>query len=171
METDRERTNILLVEDRCSHVSVVRNALEAANTRCRLQTVGASSNTMNYLRKRDPYCEAPTPDLVLFNLSDILPESMRLLEQIKADNETAKIPVVLLIDAESEDVLQQLLGERHDRTLFSPIALDSFLLAMNPFRLDRFLNAVKLIGSLGFVLVTLPAAQQVACPGSEGSSR
>jgi hypothetical protein len=42
--------------------------------------------------------------------------------------------------------------------MFSPIDLDSFLKAMNSIRLDRFLNAVKLIGSLGFVLVTLPKA-------------
>jgi hypothetical protein len=32
---------------------------------------------------------------------------------------------------------------------------------MNSIRLDRFLNAVKLIGSLGFVLVTLPKTAKV----------
>lgn len=157
MASDRERMNLLLIEDRSSNVRLVRKSLESSRTRCRLQTVGAGSDTMNYLRRVEPYAAAPIPDLVLFDLSDIRPESTRLLKQIKADKDSSGIPIVLLIDAESEDAAQMLCAESRDRTMFSPIDLDSFFRAMNSFRPDRFLNAVKLIESLGFVLVTLPS--------------
>jgi hypothetical protein len=69
----------------------------------------------------------------------------------------AAVPVVLLIDKGAEPVLQRLTGEGRDGNVFSPIELDSFVKAMNSFRLDRFVHAVKLIGSLGFVVVTMPA--------------
>jgi hypothetical protein len=53
-------------------------------------------------------------------------------------------------------VLHKLTGEGRDGNVFSPIGLDSFVKAMNSFKLDRFVHAVKLVGSLGFVVVTLP---------------
>ncbi|MDH4046695.1 MAG: hypothetical protein OEW68_00465 [Gammaproteobacteria bacterium] len=158
MATDRERINILLVEDCCSNVRLVRKALEGSNVRCRLQTVGVGGNTLNYLRKSSPYAEAPTPDLVFFDVSEARQESIELLEQIKADKTTKSIPLVLLTNQDSEAVLKELRIDRKDRTVFSPIDLESFLRAMNSFRMDRFLGAVRLIESLGFVLVSLPEA-------------
>jgi CheY-like chemotaxis protein len=171
MAGDSELMNLLLIENRSSNVRLVRKSLESSKTRCRLQTVGAGADTMNYLRRVAPYGEAPTPDLVLFDLSDIRSESTSLLEQIKADARTSSIPVVLLIDAESEDVVQTLCADRRDRTMFSPIDLDSFFKAMNSFRPDRFLNAVKLIESLGFVLVTLPKAAAASSDLPSATSR
>ena len=156
-----ERVSILLVEDCYDNVGAIRQSLESSNTRCRLQTVGVGSSTLNYLRREVPYADAPVPDLILFDFSDVRKESFELLEKIRADKSIASIPVALLVDAKSEIALNKLCANRgngRDQTMFSPIDLDSFLKAMNSIRLDRFLNAVKLIGSLGFVLVTLPKA-------------
>jgi CheY-like chemotaxis protein len=124
--------------------------------------VGVGQSTLSYLRREAPYADAPPPDLILFDFSDVRRNSFELLEQIKADGDIGSIPVVLLVDAKSEMALQKLCEESRDQTMFSPIDLDSFLKAMNSFRLDRFLNAVILIESLGFVLVTLPNARQEA---------
>lgn len=158
MSENRERVSILLVEDCYDNVGVIRQSLESSNTRCRLQTVGVGASTLSYLRREVPYADAPTPDLIFFDFSDVRKESFDLLEQIKADKAIASIPVVLLVDAKSEVALNKLCADRRDQTMFSPIDLDSFLKAMNSFRLDRFLKSVKLIESLGYVLVTLPKA-------------
>ena len=156
MSENRERVNILLVEDCYDNVGTIRRSLEESRTRCRLQTVGVGSSTLNYLRKEVPYADAPTPDMIFFDFSDVRKASIELLEQIKADKAIASIPVVLLVDGKSETALNKHFANRRDQTMFSPIDLDSFLKAMNSFRLDRFLKSVKLIESLGFVLVTLP---------------
>jgi response regulator RpfG family c-di-GMP phosphodiesterase len=158
MSENGDRLSILLVEDCYDNVGAIRQSLESSNTRCRLQTVGVGGSTLNYLRKEVPYADAPTPDLILFDFSDVRKESFELLEKIRADKSIASIPVALLVDTKSEIALNKLCADRRDQTMFSPIDLDSFLKAMNSIRLDRFLNAVKLIGSLGFVLVTLPKA-------------
>ena len=156
MNAQRDKINLLLVEDCYSNVGVIRKSLEAGNTHCRLQTVGVGGDVLSYLRKAGPYVDAPTPDLLLFDLSVVDSASFRLLEQIRSDPEVAAIPVVLLIDKGAEPVLQKLTGEGREGNVFSPIELDSFVKAMNSFRLDRFVHAVKLIGSLGFVVVTMP---------------
>ena len=59
---------------------------------------------------------------------------------------------------------RMLAGDGGERQIFSPIDLGSFIRAMNSFRLDRFVHAVRLIGSLGFVLVTLPRSDVAAGP-------
>jgi CheY-like chemotaxis protein len=156
MTVDRAKTNILLVENCYNNVGLIRQSLEASNTHCRLQTVGVGSDALSYLRRDEPYADAPTPDLVMFDVSDIRQESFDLLDRIKADKMVGGVPVVLLIDAGSEKALDKLVNGRQEQTMFSPIDLDSFLKAMNSIRLDRFLSAVTLIESLGFVLVTLP---------------
>ncbi|MCI0516858.1 MAG: response regulator [Woeseiaceae bacterium] len=155
---EKDRINLLLVEDCYSNVGVIRSALEAAGTHCRLQTVGVGADVLSYLRKAEPYANAPTPDLLLFDLSVGDSDSFRLLEQIRSDPQVAAIPVVLLIDQGDEQLLDKLATEGREGTVFSPIDLASFVKAMNSFRLDRFVHAVKLIGSLGYVLVTLPSA-------------
>lgn len=157
MNTERDKINLLLVEDCYSNVGVIRKALGAGNTHCRLQTVGVGADVLSYLRKTGPYANAPTPDLLLFDLSVVDSASFRLLEQIRSDTQVAAIPVVLLIAKGGEATLQKLAGEGRAGNVFSPIDLDSFVKAMNSFRLDRFVHAVKLIGSLGFVVVTMPA--------------
>jgi response regulator RpfG family c-di-GMP phosphodiesterase len=162
MNTERDKINLLLVEDCYSNVGVIRKSLETGNTHCRLQTVGVGADVLSYLRKAGPYANAPTPDLLLFDLSVVDSASFRLLEQIRSDPEVAAIPVVLLIDKGAEPVLQKLTGEGREGNVFSPIELDSFVKAMNSFRLDRFVHAVKLIGSLGFVVVTMPVGDSSA---------
>jgi CheY-like chemotaxis protein len=168
LNTERNKINLLLVEDCYSNVGVIRTALEAGNTHCRLQTVGVGADVLSYLRKAGPYADAPTPDLLLFDLSVVDSASFRLLEQIRSDPQVAAIPVVLLIEDGAEPVLQKLTGEGRDGKVFSPIALDSFVKAMNSFRLDRFVHAVKLIGSLGFVVVTMPASHSGAVEQAPG---
>lgn len=162
MSENRERVTILLVEDCYDNVGTIRHSLEASQTCCRLQTVGIGSSTLNYLRKEVPYADAPTPDLIFFDFSDVRKASIELLERIKADKSIASIPVVLLVDGKSENALNKHFSGRRDQTMFSPIDLDSFLKAMNSFQMDRFLRSVRLIESLGFVLVTLPKPEKLA---------
>lgn len=164
MSKQKDRINLLLVEDCYSNVAVIRQQLEAGNTNCRLQTVGVGADVLRYLQKAEPYVDAPTPDLLLFDLSVVDSASFRLLEQIRSDPKVQAIPVVLLIDQGAEQVLEKLAGDGGERQIFSPIDLGSFIRAMNSFRLDRFVHAVRLIGSLGFVLVTLPRSDVAAGP-------
>jgi len=156
MNEARQRLNILLIEDSPRRLNLVRSALEDANTRCRLHTVGASRDAVKYLRQEAPYGDAPKPDLVLFDFSQPERRYLKLIEELKSTEEVAKMPFALLTRPDSEELLEQKYEPTADCVMFSPIALADFLKTMNTLRIDRFMNAVALIADLGFVLVRAP---------------
>lgn len=156
MHEDRPRLNILLIEDDPRRLQLVKAALERANTRCRLHTVGAGSDAFRYLRREAPFSEAPTPDLVLCDFSQPEQRNFKLIENLKSAQELTDLPFALLTRPETEQMLEEKYTQSGNCVMFSPINLADFLKTMNTLRLDRFMNAVSLIARLGFVLVRAP---------------
>lgn len=156
MQLEEDRLNILLVATNGYSTTVVRQALEVSNTRCRLHKVGVGKKTLAYLRQEGSYADAPTPDLVLFDLLNAKANSTEVLSAIRADNRFRSLPVVLLTTEESDLPFDEItLGSTH-YTTFSPVDLDSFLNALNAIRPNRFMQAISLLEKFGFVLVRMP---------------
>ena len=150
------RLNILLLEDSARRLKLVRIALEQSKTRCRLHSVSPGLNGLQYLRQQSPYQEAPTPDLVLFDFTDANPRYLKFVTEIRATEEFRNLPFAVLTRPESEDLLEDTLELDGESVVFSPIDLADFLRTMNARRADRFVNAVSLVASFGFVLVRAP---------------
>lgn len=157
MKEDDPRLNILLIEDISSKTKLVREALERSQNRCKLHAVGAGPSTLEYLRQDGPYAAAPTPDLVLFDMSDAEKRHLKILDRVHADTSNRGIPLVLLTRPDSEDLVEETYNGQGDCVMFSPIDLDCFLQTMRTRTPDRFLGAVALIQKLGFVLVRVPS--------------
>ncbi len=153
----KSRLNILLIEDCPRRLRLAREALEKAKTFCRLQTVGTGGDSTRYLLQQDPYGTAPTPDLVLFDFTGADPRELKLLESLRSLDLFKSVPLVLLTLPDAEALLEEKYESRPDRIMFSPIELSGFLSTMNSLTKERFMNAVSLISSLGFVLVRAPA--------------
>ena len=156
MKNDENRVRILLIQNQESTLRTVQRTLELNKTRCQLHMVGIGPATLNYLRREEPYADAPTPDLVLFDLSDAAPASIEVVKAIKADNRCHSLPMVLLINEGSEDKVVKLVSKRGQDNAFSPVDLDSFIKALNSFKPDRFMHAVTLLENFGYVLVRMP---------------
>ena len=158
MTEENLRLNVLLVEDIASKTKLIREALERSRNTCRLHAVGAGQDTLSYLRRDGPYASAPTPDLVLFDLSDARKPHLKILDRVYKDTSQRDIPLVLLTSAQSEKLVEDTYDGHRGRVVFSPIELDHFLNSMHSRSPDRFLSAVSLIQKLGFVLVRIPDA-------------
>jgi len=156
MKNEENRVRILLIQNQESTQRAVQQALESNKTRCRLQTIGICSATLGYLRREGPYTDAPIPDLVLFDLSDAAPASIAMVKAIKSDEFCRSLPMVLLINEDSEDEVVKLVSKRGQDSAFSPVDLDSFVKALNSFKPDRFMHAVTLLENFGYVLVRMP---------------
>lgn len=157
MGSSDNRINILLVGDDPKNVGIIREALEASGTRCRLHTVGTGSSMVKYLHREEPYVDAPKPHLILFDFSTADERYMKTLDKIKSDEELGDLPVAVLTVPDSEQMLEQRHGGGDEEcVMFSPIGLVEFFRSMKSFRIDRFVNSVKLIAKLGFVLVRMP---------------
>lgn len=156
MKNDENRVHLLLIQNQESSLRTVQQALESNKTRCQLQMVGICTATLSYLRREAPYADAPVPDLVLFDLSDAAPASIAVVKAIKADKHCRSLPMVLLTSQDSEDEVVKLVSKRDQNNAFSPVDLDSFIKALNSFKPDRFMHAVKLLENFGYVLVRMP---------------
>lgn len=156
MQLKEDRLNILLIATNGYSTAVVRQALEASNTRCSLHKVGVGKKTLAYLRKQGTFADAPTPDLVLFDLLNAEASSTEVLSAIRADNQLRSLPVVLLTDEESDLPFDEITLGSTRYTTFSPVDLDSFLNALNAIRPNRFMRAISLLEKFGFVLVRMP---------------
>ncbi len=150
------RLNILLLEDSARRLKLVRIALEQSKTRCRLHSVSPGLNGLQYLRQQSPYQEAPTPDLVLFDFTDANPRYLKFVTEIRSSDEFRNLPFAVLTRPESENLLEETLEFGGENVVFSPIELSDFLRTMNARRADRFVSAVSLVASFGFVLIRAP---------------
>ncbi len=156
MTAGEDRLNILLIADNSDSIRIIRGALEASHTRCRLLMVGVGSSTLAYLRREGPYGDAPVPDLILFDIVDAEPDAIAVLRRIKADANFQAMPIVLLTNADAEPALDDMQLGRTQYTTFSPVDLESFLSALNAIQPNRFMHAISLLENFGFVLVRMP---------------
>lgn len=154
-----DRLNILLIADNADSIRVIREALESSNTRCRLLMVGVGPTTLAYLQQEGPYAEAPTPDLVMFDVVGGDPESLKVLKRIKSDAKFRSLPIVLLTGETIALGLEEMEYGTDRYTAFSPVDLDSFLTALNAIQPARFMHAISLLENFGFVLVRMPETE------------
>ncbi len=137
-------TNILLVEDNPSDVHLTRQALRQSAITGRLHVVEDGERALRFLRREGPYVEAPRPDLILLDLNLPGMDGRRVLEEIKADSELRRIPVVILTHSTAEADI----GACYDRFANCYI--------VKPVDFDSFEAAVRSIERFWFRSVTLP---------------
>lgn len=150
------KLNVLLVESAVSRISLIRDALTRSQNPCRLHAVGVDKNTLSYLRKDGPFATAPTPDLVMFDVSEPERNDLKILDRMQKETAARDVPMVVLTSAETEAIIEDNYSEQNGCVLFSPIELDNFLSTMHARSPARFLSAVTLIQKIGFVMVRLP---------------
>ena len=156
MKTDVSRLNILLIQNRQGTLSAVEQALESNNVRCQLLMVRVGPATLSYLRRKGPYAKVPAPDLVLFDLTDSDPKSIKILKAIKADKSCKSLSIVLLTREDCEEEVVKLTSKRSRESGFAPIELDGFTKAMKSFKTERFMHAVRLLEAFGYLLIRMP---------------
>lgn len=135
---------ILLVEDNPGDVRLTREALKEAKMRNNLHVVEDGVAALEFLRREDGYGDAPRPDLILLDLNLPRKDGREVLEEIKADPELRRIPVVVLTTSEAEeDVLRS-------------YNLHANCYVTKPVDLDRFIAIVRSIEDFWLTIVKLP---------------
>ena len=87
---------VLLVEDNEADVRLTREALREAGEDVRLSAVGDGEQALAYLRREEGFAEAPRPDLVLLDLNLPRKNGLEVLDEMRADEALAAIPVIML---------------------------------------------------------------------------
>lgn len=135
---------ILLVEDNPGDVRLTREALKEGKIRNHLHVAFDGVEAVAFLRQEGPYRDAPRPDIILLDLNLPRKNGREVLEEIKADPELRRIPVVVLTTSEAEqDVVRA-------------YTLNANCYICKPVDLDQFIDVVRSIEDFWFTVVKLP---------------
>jgi chemotaxis family two-component system response regulator Rcp1 len=136
--------DILLVEDNPGDVRLTVEALKEDKLQNNLHIVKDGIEAMAFLYQDGEYADAPRPDLILLDLNLPKKDGREVLEEIKADENLRRIPVVILTTSQAEeDVLKT-----YD--------LHANCYITKPVNLDQFAKVVQSIEQFWLTIVKLP---------------
>ena len=149
----RQRLNLLLLTEDNQRETSLLEALHESRTRCRLLCAPLGKDTIQYLERKGQYEGAPKADLVFFDGRRAGGEALTLLRKIKRRRSLDALPIVLLVDDETQPLLENVDTGSARSTAFAPVDLQDFLASLNNAAPDRFLRAIRLLEKFGYVLV------------------
>ena len=146
-QLDGKPAVILLAEDDPGDQELTRRALEQSRIRNELYIVEDGEEALNYLLRRGEYedpASSPKPDLMLLDLNMPKMDGKQLLEQMRADPNLRRIPVVALTTSKQEN----------DIIRTYDLGANSYI--VKPVDMDQFVNAIKVLKDYWFQIVVLP---------------
>lgn len=147
------RTNgavVLVVEDNDDDVTLIRRAFERTALPKRVEVARGGAEALRYLWGVPPFEDRerhPLPQVILLDLKMPRVDGFEVLEIVKGNSRTRRIPVVVLTSSsESADV-----GRSYD------LGANSYL--VKPVAFDRLADVVAEIEKYWLALNTWPAAE------------
>jgi CheY-like chemotaxis protein len=121
---------ILLVEDNPGDVRLVRESLSQDDLASTLHVARDGVEALRFLRREAPYADRPRPDMVLLDLNLPKKDGREVLQELKADPDLCRIPVVVFTTSTADgDVLRSY--DLHANCFVTkPIDLDEFMMSV-----------------------------------------
>ena len=135
---------VLLVEDDPGDVQLTREAFAEHKVRNHLTVMSDGVDALAYLR-RDPsvYPDAVRPDLILLDLNLPRVDGREVLQEIKADPELRRIPVVVLTTSQADEDIVRSYNLHANAYVTKPVDFDRFIAVVR--QIDEFfVSVVKL---------------------------
>jgi chemotaxis family two-component system response regulator Rcp1 len=143
---EQERTTpveILLVEDNPGDVRLTQEALKESKVTNNLSVAEDGVEALAFLQREGKYADAPRPDLLLLDLNLPKKDGRELLEEIKADDNLKRIPVVVLTTSKAEEDILRMYDQHANCYITKPIDFDQFIDVVKSIE-DFWLTIVKL---------------------------
>jgi chemotaxis family two-component system response regulator Rcp1 len=140
--------DILLVEDNEADADLTREGLDDSKILNRLFVVKNGIEAMSFLRREEPFVEAPRPDIILLDLNLPRKDGREVLADIKSDPDLAPIPVVILTSSKAEKDIAMSYQQHANAYVTKPVGLSGFA------------QIVKAIDAFWFTVVVLPPKEE-----------
>jgi CheY-like chemotaxis protein len=135
---------VLLVEDNPGDVRLTQEAFKDGRVYVNLTVAMDGVEAMEILRREGQHASKPRPDLILLDLNLPRKNGREVLEEIKADEELKRIPVIVMTTSKAE------------QDIYRAYNLNANCYVTKPVDLDDFLNVVRSIEDFWLTIVTLP---------------
>lgn len=130
---------ILLVEDSLTAARLTMGGLRKGNVQHRLTWLTDGEEALEFLRQQGKFSHAPRPDLILLDLTLPKKDGREVLQDIKADDDLAKIPVVVLTGSTAQEDVEASERLQVEAYITKPVDLEKFLKLVQD--LSRFWHA------------------------------
>lgn len=147
MNEDRKLVTILMADDDDEDRMLTRDAWEECRLSTSLYFVEDGVELMDYLYRQGKYAnghEAPKPGLILLDLNMPKKNGFEALEEIKADPDLRKIPIVVLTTSNTEE------------DIFRSYDLGVSGFVTKPVSFDGLVEVMKTLRKYWFEIVELP---------------
>lgn len=118
--------HILLVEDNEGDILLIKEALDGNPGIKGISVARDGQEALDFIFKSTGFLDAPTPDLVLLDVNLPLVNGHDVLQKIKANTETRKIPVFMLTTSSSPEDVDKSYSRYANLYITKPVNMDSF---------------------------------------------
>ncbi len=135
---------ILLAEDDMGHAMLIQRNLRRAGVRNEIVHVTDGQEALDYVRAEGAYVGRPAPEALVILLDINMPrvDGIEALRQLKADEETRKIPAIMLTTTDDPREIDRCYEYGCSVYITKPVEYEKFSDAIRQFGL--FLQVVKL---------------------------
>lgn len=135
---------VLLVEDNPADVRLTQEALKDGHVMVNLTVASDGVEAIEILKREGQHTTKARPDLILLDLNLPRKNGREVLEEIKADDDLKRIPVIVMTTSKAE------------QDIYKAYNLNANCYVTKPVDLDEFLNVVRSIEDFWLTVVTLP---------------
>jgi len=128
-----EPFDILLVEDNRGDVRLTREAFAATDVPTTLHVVKNGADALEFCRQRGEYADAPSPAVILLDLSLPGADGQELIETIRADAALRHTPVVVFTSSASPADVRGSYDTGANAYLTKPVDPDEFMATVQSF--------------------------------------
>jgi len=138
-----KKMHILLVEDNEGDILLTTEAFEESKIPTQLSVVKNGEEALNFLFKRGKFEKVERPDLVLLDINLPIKNGHEVLKEIKSNNETRTIPIIMLTTSDSQKDINLAYFNYANSYITKPLDMEEFLEAIQ--KIEEFwLDLVKL---------------------------
>jgi CheY-like chemotaxis protein len=138
-----DAVDVLLVEDDDGDALIIQEAFEYYKIRNRLHVVTDGEAALRFVRRQEPYAEAPRPGLILLDVNLPRRDGLAVLAELKADPELLILPVVMLTSSRAEEDILRSYSLHANAYVSKPVDFEHFIEAIRQID-DFFLTLVRL---------------------------
>ena len=140
---DVKPIGILMVEDNDGDARLALEAMRDSKIKNTMHHVRDGDEAMAFLRKEGKFADAPRPDLVLLDLNLPRKNGQEVLEEMKADVDLKRIPVVILTVSSDEADVRKSYNSHANCYITKPLDLMQFVKVVRSIE-DFWLTIVRL---------------------------
>ena len=130
-ETEQPTPIILLVEDNEPDVRLTMEGFKANGWRPSVHVVESVDRAITFLNRREPYQDAPRPDLLLLDLNLLGAHGSEVLRKVKSDPQLRPIPVVVLSSSVNQNDIRQAYSLHANSYVTKPLHFSEFARALD----------------------------------------